>query len=131
MTVFSINRADRPALLQQQATLQQQFAELKALGLQLDLTRGKPSAEQLQLSDALDGILAGNYKSTDGTDTTNYGGLDGLPASKAFFADIMGVNANEMLIGGNSSLTLMYYTIAFAHTFGLGDAATAWKNQTA
>src|SRR5690606_33755042 len=97
--------------------------------LNLDLTRGKPSAEQLALSDALDGILNGDYTAADGTDTRNYGGLDGLPEAKQLGANIMGVEASNVLVGGNSSLTLMFQVMLTAHQFGLKDAASAWKNE--
>lgn len=128
MTSFDIRNADNAQLQALQQQLQQAFDQLKAAGLNLDLTRGKPGSEQLSLSNALDGILAGNYTSDSGTDTRNYGGLDGLPECKAMFADIMQVTAEEILIGGNSSLTLMYQAVLFAWLFGYGDKAAAWKD---
>src|SRR5690625_8025828 len=67
-----------------------EYKTIVAQNLSLDLTRGKPSPEQLNLSDALDGILKGNYQAEDGTDSRNYGGLDGLPEGKRLGADIMG-----------------------------------------
>lgn len=105
------------------------YETIKAKKLNLDLTRGKPSSEQLDLSDALDGILKGNYKAADGTDTRNYGGLDGLPEAKQLGAHIMGVDAANVLVGGNSSLTLMFQVALTAYLFGLKDAASAWKNE--
>ncbi len=63
-----------------------QYKTLQERNLALDLTRGKPSADQLALSDALDGILQGNYLAADGTDTRNYGGLAGLTEARALFA---------------------------------------------
>lgn len=105
------------------------YEAIKAKKLNLDLTRGKPSSEQLDLSDALDGILKGNYKAADGTDTRNYGGLDGLPEAKQLGAHIMGVDAANVLVGGNSSLTLMFQVALTAYLFGLKDAASAWKNE--
>lgn len=105
------------------------YEAIKAKKLNLDLTRGKPSSEQLDLSDALDGILQGNYKAADGTDTRNYGGLDGLPEAKQLGANIMGVDAANVLVGGNSSLTLMFQVALTAYLFGLKDAASAWKNE--
>ena len=98
-----------------------------AQGLSLDLTRGKPSAEQLSLSDALDGILGGQYHAEDGTDARNYGGLDGLPEAKRFGAALMGVDPVSVLVGGNSSLTLMYQAVLVAHRFGLAGADSAWS----
>jgi hypothetical protein len=75
------------------ATLEQQYEQLKRRNLALDLTRGKPSTEQLALSDALDGILANDYRAADGTDTRNYGGIDGLPEAKALFGSVLGLAA--------------------------------------
>ncbi|TQD43532.1 aminotransferase class I/II-fold pyridoxal phosphate-dependent enzyme [Lysobacter aestuarii] len=98
-----------------------------AQGLALDLTRGKPSAEQLALSDALDGILDRHYLAEDGTDARNYGGLDGLPEAKRFGAALMGVDPGSVLVGGNSSLTLMYQAVLVAHRFGLTGADSAWS----
>src|SRR5690606_31155231 len=105
------------------------YQAILAQKLNLDLTRGKPSAEQLSLSDALDGILSGNYKAADGTDTRNYGGLDGLPEAKQLGAHILGVAPADILVGGNSSLTLMFQVMLTAMHFGLKDATSAWKNE--
>jgi DNA-binding transcriptional MocR family regulator len=115
-------------LATQLETLQQQYNALKDLGLALDLTRGKPCTEQVALSDALDGILAGNYLAANGTDVRNYGGLEGLPEARALFARLLETPPGETLIGGNSSLTLMYNTIDFALTEGLSGPASAWGN---
>lgn len=115
-------------LATQLETLQQQYNALKGLNLALDLTRGKPSTEQVTLSDTLDGILKGNYLAANGTDVRNYGGLEGLPEARALFAPILDASPEETLIGGNSSLTLMYTTIDFALTEGLRGPASAWGN---
>ncbi|NRB41011.1 MAG: aminotransferase class I/II-fold pyridoxal phosphate-dependent enzyme [Pseudomonadales bacterium] len=112
-----------------QQELQQQFDALKSAGLNLDLTRGKPGSEQLDLSDKMDGILNGIYKSESGIDTRNYGGLDGLPEAKALFSAALNSQPENILIGGNSSLTLMYQTMLFAHLFGLDGPGTAWKDE--
>ncbi len=111
------------------AQAQADYDALAARGLSLDLTRGKPGAEQLALSDALDGILGQNYRAHDGTDVRNYGGLSGLPEAKALFGRMLGVPAQEVLIGGNSSLQLMYATIEFALSEGLRGPASAWGNE--
>ncbi|HEY6131377.1 MAG TPA: aminotransferase class I/II-fold pyridoxal phosphate-dependent enzyme [Halioglobus sp.] len=108
--------------------LQEQYHALKGRGLALDLTRGKPCTEQVALSDALDGILAGNYLAADGTDVRNYGGLDGLPEARALFGPVLDIPPEELMVGGNSSLTLMYNTIDFALTEGLAGPASAWGN---
>ena len=115
-------------LAAQLETLQQQYHALKSRNLSLDLTRGKPCTEQVALSDALDGILAGNYLAANGTDVRNYGGLEGLPEARSLFAGVLQTPVEETLIGGNSSLTLMYNTIDFALTEGLSGPASAWGN---
>lgn len=129
MTSFDISNADRGMLQNLHTELQQFFEQTRKAGLNLDLTRGKPGAEQLALSDKLDGILQGNFISNSGTDTRNYGGLDGLAECKTLFADLIQVKPDEILIGGNSSLTLMYQSVLFAWEFGFGKDATAWKNE--
>ena len=110
------------------AALEQQYEQLRHHKLALDLTRGKPSTEQVALSDALDGILEGDYRAADGTDTRNYGGIDGLPEAKALFGSVLGLAAEEILVGGNSSLTLMYQVVEFALTEGLRGPESAWGN---
>jgi aspartate/methionine/tyrosine aminotransferase len=111
-----------------QTELEQQFQTLKQASLKLDLTRGKPSSDQLALSESLDGILAGDY-TLDGTDLRNYGGLDGLASTKALFAPVLDVATNEIIIGGNSSLTLMHQCMTFCHLLGLTEPDSAWSKQ--
>ncbi|MBT4377296.1 MAG: aminotransferase class I/II-fold pyridoxal phosphate-dependent enzyme [Gammaproteobacteria bacterium] len=77
-------------------------------GLKLDLTRGKPAAEQLDLSNDLDGILEGFYLLQGGTDVRNYGGILGIPEARQLGAEFMGVKSEQVMVGGNSSLNLMY-----------------------
>lgn len=126
---MQLDKATPEQLRQWESQLAAEYQAILAQKLNLDLTRGKPSAEQLALSDALDGLLAGNYTAADGTDTRNYGGLDGLPEAKALGAMIMGADPANVLVGGNSSLTLMFQVMLTAHMFGLKDAASAWKNE--
>ncbi len=124
---MQLDQATPEQLRQWESQLAAEYDAILAQKLNLDLTRGKPSAEQLSLSDALDGILGGNYTAADGTDTRNYGGLDGLPEAKQLGADILGVKPADILVGGNSSLTLMFQVMLTALHFGLKDAASAWK----
>ncbi|GAB3095387.1 aminotransferase class I/II-fold pyridoxal phosphate-dependent enzyme [Aestuariicella hydrocarbonica] len=126
---MNLDQATPEQLQQWEAELANQYQSLQDQSLNLDLTRGKPSAEQLNLSDALDGILDGDYRAADGTDVRNYGGLDGIQEAKQFAADVLQVNTSEVLVGGNSSLTLMFQTVLFAHEFGLQGADSAWKTQ--
>ena len=95
---------------------------------QLDLSRGKPGAEQLSLSDALEATIAGNYISADGTDTRNYGGLMGITEARDLGAEIMGVPAAEIMAAGNSSLNLMHLVLSTALTLGLWGDDRKWRN---
>jgi len=126
---LQLDQATPEQLRQWESQLAADYQAILSQKLNLDLTRGKPSAEQLSLSDALDGILDGNYIAADGTDTRNYGGLDGLPEAKELGAHLLGVSAADILVGGNSSLTLMFQAMLTAHSFGLKDSASAWKNE--
>ncbi len=112
-----------------ESELSSQYDEIKAKSLNLDLTRGKPSSEQLSLSDALDGILKGNYNTPSGVDVRNYGGLGGIPEARQIGADILGLPLENVIAGGNSSLTLMHQTMTIAHYFGLSGADSAWSTQ--
>ncbi|HEY7775301.1 MAG TPA: aminotransferase class I/II-fold pyridoxal phosphate-dependent enzyme, partial [Kineobactrum sp.] len=124
-----IEQASEPQLREQLADLLERYDQLAAGGLALDLTRGKPGAAQVALSDALDGILGGDYRAADGTDVRNYGGLDGLSEAKILFGGILGTLPEETLVGGNSSLTLMYQVIDFALTEGLRGPESAWARR--
>ena len=97
---MELTGATREQLQAWQNTLSSEYSAIKEQGLSLDLTRGKPSAEQLSLSNTLDGILNGDYRSEDGTDVRNYGGLEGLPEARALFAQILGTPSEETFVGG-------------------------------
>lgn len=127
---MDLERASLPQLREWETALTQDYAAFKAAGLNLDLTRGKPSADQLSLSNALDGILAGSFKDEDGTDVRNYGGLDGIASAKALFAPVLGVGSDEIIVGGSSSLTLMYQAVQFAHYHGVA-GSDAWSKSGA
>ena len=103
--------------LEQQLTAR--YEQLRAMNLTLDLTRGKPAAEQLDLSVALDGMLQGDFTTADGTDARNYGGLLGIPEARELGADLLDVPAEHVIAGGNSSLQLMYLAIDAAMHYGL------------
>lgn len=91
--------------------LQEQFDAFVEAGLKLDLTRGKPSAEQVDLANGLDGILNGFYMTQDGTDVRNYGNIMGIAEARQLGADLIGTSSDNVMAGGNSSLTLMYHYI--------------------
>lgn len=85
----------------------------------LDMSRGKPCSEQLDLSMPMLDIVSSKHKSPGKIDYRNYGIVDGVPESKALFAELMGVNTDEIIVGGNSSLNMMYDAVQRALQFGL------------
>ena len=110
--------------------LKSRYQELKDQGLSLDMTRGKPSPEQLDLSmPMLDLVGAADYISAEGQDCRNYGILDGLAAAKKLFAEFLEVGVSEIIIGGNSSLNLMHDTMTNAVLHGFGEEKP-WGQQS-
>lgn len=103
------------------------YASLQTTPRALDMTRGKPAPEQLDLSNQLLRLPGDAEYIADGVDTRNYGGLDGLPAAKRLFADILETSADAVLVGGNSSLTLMYDTLQRACQFGVPGGDAPWN----
>ncbi len=116
-------------LATQHARNQQDYADLQALELALDLTRGKPSAQQLDLSNALLGLPGDDFRDADGTDTRNYGGLHGLPELRAIFAELLGIPVPNLIAGNNASLEMMHDTIAFSMLYGGVDSPRPWKDE--
>lgn len=124
-SLSSLSAADLARVLAEQ---QQAYASLKEQGLKLDLTRGKPSAEQLDLSDDLL-QLPRTTKDAGGTDVRNYGGLEGLAEIRSMFADLLGVEPEQMVAGGNSSLTMMRDCLVDLMLFGGVDSPQPWKHE--
>lgn len=106
--------------------LKARFDGIKKQGLKLDMTRGKPCPEQLDLSMGMLTADPGRYKSDSGTDCRNYGILDGLPSAKKLFAEILEVSSEEVIVGGNASLALMHDTMMRLMLRGAGDGAEPW-----
>lgn len=117
-----------PATLQEsRPKLLQEYAELQNKPLSLDLTRGKPSASQLDLANAMLKLPGDDFE-IGGVDVRNYGGIEGLPAMRELFGEILGVDASCVIVGGNSSLTMMHDAIARACMFAVAGAKTAWRD---
>ena len=118
---------DRPALLQEQQKCRAEYEALKTKGLKLDMSRGKPGKEQLDLVSDLLTVLSDPAECvSDGIEVRNYGALAGLPGAKALFAEILGCRPEECFIGGNASLVLMYDVISKAYTHGLLHSEKPW-----
>lgn len=116
-------------LLEEKALLEQEYEAFRARNLKLDMSRGKPGADQLDLSMGLIDCLSReeSMKAEDGMDVRNYGGLDGIPELKQIFCEMLGVLPEELIIGGNSSLNLMYDAVAKAMLFGTEESCTPWS----
>ncbi len=115
-------------LQQQYAALSRQYDEFKAKKLKLDMSRGKPCSEQLDLSlGLLDCLDRTDYRSADGVDCRNYGGVDGIPEAKELCAQILEVGTDEIIVHGNSSLALMHDLIVRALLHGVPSSPEPWK----
>ena len=108
-------------LLTLKSELDKQYSEAKAKGLSLDMSRGKPSATQLNVSMGLLDVInsESDLKASDGTDCRNYGVLDGIPEAKQLMADMMGTSPENVIIYGNASLNIMYDQVSRAYTHGI------------
>ena len=112
-------------LKQELASAQAAYEALKAQNLKLNMARGKPGKEQLDLVSDLLTILH-SPEQCDGMDVRNYGELSGLPSAKRLFADILGCKPEECFIGGSASLTLMYDAVSKAVTHGMLHSEKPW-----
>lgn len=99
--------------------LKKEYEKIKAMGLRLDMSRGKPSKAQLDLSNGLFDVLNSRSDVTGSFDYRNYGALDGIPEAKKLFAELAEVGENEISVLGNSSLNIMYDTLQRAMQFGV------------
>jgi aspartate/methionine/tyrosine aminotransferase len=110
-----------------EAELARDFELQRANRVKLDLTRGKPAADQLALSDPMETVLDGSFLAADGTDARNYGGLRGLPEARALGAELLDVDPARVICWGNSSLTLMHLVVDTAMRFGLWGDERRWN----
>ena len=119
--IMQYNDMSKEELLTLKESLNKEYAEAKARGLALDMSRGKPSAKQLDVSlGLLDTInSSSDLKALDGTDCRNYGVLDGIPEAKKLMADMMGTTPDHVIVYGNASLNIMYDQISRAYTHGI------------
>ncbi|MDH3379486.1 MAG: aminotransferase class I/II-fold pyridoxal phosphate-dependent enzyme [Gammaproteobacteria bacterium] len=125
----TVSAMDQSALTAKETDLTARLAEFTAQNLNLDMTRGKPCTAQLDLSLSLLSAPGRHFNAADGSDCRNYGGLDGLPEMKALFAELLDTAAEQIIVGGNSSLTLMYDALVRAKLFGVPDGDGPWTHQ--
>jgi DNA-binding transcriptional MocR family regulator len=123
----NLNNLSIGELIRHREELRREYGVLQARGLALDLTRGKPSAEQLDLSEPLLELPgAGKHLACDGTDTRNYGGLRGLVELRKIFSELLQVPVEQLIAFGNSSLELMHECLVHAMLFGVPPVAKPW-----
>ena len=116
---------DKSELLAEKEKLEKMYNDFKAKGLKLNMARGKPGPHQMDL--AMDLLKMEDYTAADGTDARNYGNLEGLYEARQLFGDVMGVKPENVFVGGNSSLQLMYLLVSIGYTFGFPESACPWS----
>lgn len=116
-----MNTMKKEELLALKEQLEKEYAAVKAKNISLDMSRGKPAAQQLDLSMGIMDCLTSKdtLKAENGTDCRNYGVLDGIPEAKRLMAGLMGVKSENVIVYGNASLTIMYDAISRAYTHGI------------
>ena len=128
----SFQSLGREDLLAQHEQQTRNYDELRAKGLKLDLTRGKPSPAQLDLSNALldlPGSGKDAFRDGEGTDTRNYGGPHGLPELRAVFGELLGIPVQNLIAGNNASLELMHDVVVFSMLHGGVDSPAPWAKE--
>lgn len=125
---MEFSKMSRDALAAQLAELQKEYEAVKTKKLALDLSRGKPGADQLDILQGMLHCIDSSYdcRTEDGFDCRNYGVLDGIKEAKRLFSDLLGIPTEKLFIGGNSSLNLMYDTVARAMLYGVCDSERPW-----
>ncbi len=120
-----IRKFSKVKLLALKEDLEKQYAEFQSRNLKLDMSRGKPAGTQLDLTNGILFTLT-SYITEDGVDARNYGGLDGIPEAKRLFSGLLDIPVERIIIGGNSSLNLMYDAMVRFMLFGTG-GNTPWS----
>lgn len=122
---LSMSAAELQAELE---SVKKEYEQIKAQGLNIDMSRGKPGADQLDISDGMLKVLDDcDFKCESGLDVRNYGMLDGIPECKKLFADLLEVKPENVIVGGNSSLSLMFDFVSQCMYQGVG--FTPWSQQ--
>ena len=124
----SYKEMSKEELLNEKAELEKRIEEYRAMNLSLNMTRGKPAPDQLDMSnDMYDNLSKEGFKSEDGSDTRNYGVATGLTEVKKLFADVLKTSPEKLYIGNGSSLNLMFDSIMRAMVFGEHDSEKPWS----
>ncbi|NMA64885.1 MAG: aminotransferase class I/II-fold pyridoxal phosphate-dependent enzyme [Clostridiaceae bacterium] len=126
--MLTFENIDKEQLVKRKNELLNIYGEYKSKNLNLDMSRGKPCTEQTDLSNGLFDYTD-SFISRDGFDCRNYGLLDGITEAKELFADLFDLSTDQIFVGGNSSLNLMYDLISKAYIFGLNGFEEPWGKQ--
>ena len=115
-------KMDKAQLEEEFTLVRAEYERLRSLHLSLDMSRGKPGFDNMDLSEKMFDLVGNDtgFKNISGIDCRNYGGLDGLAELKGLFAKLLGLAPDQIIVGGNSSLNMMFDTIAQAMTHGMG-----------
>ncbi len=126
--VMKLTEMSKEQLSAFKAECEKEYEAYKAKGMKLDMSRGKPGADQLDIAMPMFDVFTNSASmiADDGTDCRNYGMLTGIPDAKKLFGALLGVGTDEIIIGGNSSLSLMYDTVARAVTHGVYGSEKPW-----
>lgn len=127
---MSLLTLESSALAELAAKVREEYAGLKAKGLKLDLTRGKPSKAQLDLSNALLSLPGeGNYTDAEGADLRNYGNLKGVKKLRELWGELINIDPELLLAGDSSSLNIMFDLISWSYIFGTNDSPRPWSEE--
>lgn len=115
-------KMSKEALAAEFSAVRAEYEHLRSMHLSLDMSRGKPGFDNMDLSEKMFDLVGNDtgFKNISGIDCRNYGGLDGLAELKNLFASILELEPDQIIVGGNSSLNMMFDTIAQAMTHGMG-----------
>ena len=127
---MSLLTLESSALAELATKVREEYADLKAKGLKLDLTRGKPSKAQLDLSNALLSLPGeGNYTDSEGADLRNYGNLKGVKKLRELWGELINIDPELLLAGDSSSLNIMFDLISWSYIFGTNDSPHPWSEE--
>ncbi len=119
---------NKQALSDEVKALRSEYDKLVSLGLNLDMSRGKPNKQQLDITEGMLSVIKNDADcvTANGLDCRNYGLLDGIPEAKKLFSELLGIPTSRILVAGNSSLNLMYDTVARAMLYGVVGSEKPW-----
>lgn len=120
-------KMDIAALVKEKERLSEEYSRMAAAGLRLDMSRGKPSPEQLDLSNDIFSALGGDFTDKAGNDVRNYGVMCGIDEMRDIFAAMLATERDNVIVCGSSSLTAMYDTVSRAMNFGLAESEKPWR----